>query len=195
MFYIFQDVLQVFNDVSQCFTMFSEYRNDWHRHLGAFTISNCRIGDCQTPQKLAIMQQGSAIMPQKWSHAKLPYWMKTEHWSNSVPGRQFPMGSQCSTPLVPWFNHQKKKIICTHSPLEFFFQEQSYSSLHSGRSLAWDHVRGDIDDSCGAIADFCGVVADPCGAYAIGGRAGADAATAFVARLAKHKTLLNIVNH
>ena len=26
-------------------------------------------------------------------------------------------------------------------PLEFFFQEQSYSSLHSGRSLAWDHVR------------------------------------------------------
>ena len=39
-------------------------------------------------------------------------------------------------------------------PLEFFFQEQSYSSLHSGRSLAWDHVRGDTDDPCGAIADF-----------------------------------------
>ena len=70
------------------------------------------------------------------------------------------------------------------SPLEFFFQEQSYSSLDSGRSLAWDHVRSDIDDSCGAIADFCGVVADfcgvvadpcgvvadPCGAFAIGGR-------------------------
>ena len=83
------------------------------------------------------------------------------------------------------------------APLEFFFQEQSYSSLHSGRSLAWDHVRGDIDDSCGAIADFCGVVADPGGAFAIVGRAGADAAaTAFVARLAKHhKTLLNIVKH
>ena len=47
------------------------------------------------------------------------------------------------------------------SPLEFFFQEQSYSSLHSGWSLAWDHVRGDIDDPCGAIADFCGVIADP----------------------------------
>ena len=58
------------------------------------------------------------------------------------------------------------------------------------------HVRGDIDDSCGAIADFCGVVADPCGAFAIGGHTGADAATALVARLAKHyKTLLNIVKH
>ena len=43
------------------------------------------------------------------------------------------------------------------APLEFFFQEQSYSSLHSGLSLAWDHVRADIDDPCDAIADFCGV--------------------------------------
>ena len=33
--------------------------------------------------------------------------------------------------------------------LEFVFQEQSYSSLHSGQSLAWDHVR---DDPCGVIA-------------------------------------------
>ena len=41
------------------------------------------------------------------------------------------------------------------------------SSLHSGRSLAWDHVRGDIDDPCGDIADFCGVIADPCGAVVI----------------------------
>ena len=55
----------------------------------------------------------------------------------------------------------------TQAPLEFFFQEQSYFSLHSGRSLAWDHVRGDIDDPCGAIADFCGVIADPCGVVAI----------------------------
>ena len=45
--------------------------------------------------------------------------------------------------------------------LKFVLQEQSYSSLHSGRSLAWDHVRGDIDDPCGAIADFCEVIADP----------------------------------
>ena len=52
------------------------------------------------------------------------------------------------------------------SPLEFFFQEQSYSSLHSGQSLAWDHVRADIDDPCGAIADFYGVIADFCGAIA-----------------------------
>ena len=53
------------------------------------------------------------------------------------------------------------------APLEFFSQEQSYSSLHSGRSLAWDHVHGDIDNPCGAIADFCGVIADPCGVAAI----------------------------
>ena len=66
--------------------------------------------------------------------------------------------------------------------LEFFFQEQSCSSLHSGRSLAWDQVRGDIDDPCSPIADFCGVIADPCGVVAIpeaiGGRAVADAADA-----------------
>ena len=72
------------------------------------------------------------------------------------------------------------------SPLEFFFQEQSYSSLHSGWSLARDHIRGDIDDPCSAIADFCGVIsnfcgviADPCGVVAIseaiGGPAGGDA--------------------
>ena len=75
-------------------------------------------------------------------------------------------------------------------PLEFFFQEQSYSSLHSGQSLAWDHVRCDMDDPCGAIADFCGVIADPCGVVAIpeaiGGLTVADAATPIVARLAKH---------
>ena len=85
------------------------------------------------------------------------------------------------------------------SPLEFVFQEQSYSSLHSGWSLAWDHVRGDIDDPCGIIADFCGVIANPCGVVAIpeaiGGRAVTEAGTPIVARLAKHKTLLNIVKH
>ena len=52
----------------------------------------------------------------------------------------------------------KSDMTCP-TPLEFFFQEQSYSSLHSGLSLAWDHIRGDIDDPCGAIADFCGVIA------------------------------------
>ena len=35
------------------------------------------------------------------------------------------------------------------APLEFVFQEQSCSSLHSGRSLAWDHILSDIDDPCG----------------------------------------------
>ena len=59
------------------------------------------------------------------------------------------------------------KNYCDNSPLEFVFQEQSYSSLHSGWSLAWYHVRGNTDDPCGAIADFCGVIADPCGVVAI----------------------------
>ena len=97
------------------------------------------------------------------------------------------------------------------SLLEFVFQEQSYSSLHSGRSLSWDHVRGDIDDPCGVIADFCGVIADfsgviadfcgviadPCGVVAIPEAIGVRrSATPIVARLAKHhKTLLNIVKH
>ena len=81
------------------------------------------------------------------------------------------------------------------TPLEFVSQEQSYSSLHSGLSLAWDHVRGDIDDPCGAIADFCWVIADPWGVVTIP-EAVADVATPIVARLIKHhKTLLNIVKH
>ena len=72
----------------------------------------------------------------------------------------------------------------TDAPLEFFFQEQSYSSLHSGWSLTRDHVRGNIDDPCGAITDFCGVNADPCGVVAIpeaiGSRTVTDAATPIV---------------
>ena len=83
------------------------------------------------------------------------------------------------------------------SPLEFFFQEQSYSSLHSGRSSAWDHVRGDIDDPCGAIADFCGVIADLCGVITdpFGDRR-RRCGDADRSRLAKyHKTLLNILKH
>ena len=31
-----------------------------------------------------------------------------------------------------------------HTPLEIVFQEQSYSSLHSGQSTAWDRFRGII---------------------------------------------------
>ena len=47
------------------------------------------------------------------------------------------------------------------TPLVFVFQEQSYYSLHSARSLAWDHSGSDIDYPCGVIANFCGVIADP----------------------------------
>ena len=82
------------------------------------------------------------------------------------------------SPGQVWEKHLREINISVESvetpPLEFFFEEQSYSSLHSGRCLAWDHVRGDIDDPCGAIADFCGVIANPCGVVviheAIGGR-------------------------
>ena len=58
-------------------------------------------------------------------------------------------------------------MIMPQTPLEFVFQEQSYSSLQSRQSLAWDHVRDYIDDHCGAIADFCGVIANPWGIVAI----------------------------
>ena len=54
-----------------------------------------------------------------------------------------------------------------NAPSEIVFQEQSYWSLHSGGSLAWDHFRGDIDDPCGIIADFCEVIANPYGVVAI----------------------------
>ena len=55
---------------------------------------------------------------------------------------------------------ESKFSVKLESPLEFVFQEQSYSSLHSGWSSAWDHVRG-------TIADFCGVIGNPCGVVAI----------------------------
>ena len=56
-------------------------------------------------------------------------------------------------------------MICLH--LCQVQQEQSYSSLHSGQSLAWDHVRSNINDPCGVIANFCRAIADPCGVVAI----------------------------
>ena len=52
------------------------------------------------------------------------------------------------------------------APLEFVFQEQSYSSLNSGWSLAWGHFRGNIDNPFCIIANCCGVITDPCGAIA-----------------------------
>ena len=59
----------------------------------------------------------------------------------------------------------------------------NHADMSTFSKQAWDHVRGDIDDPCGAIADFCGVIAIP---EAIDGRAGTDAATPIVARLVKH---------
>ena len=63
------------------------------------------------------------------------------------------------------------------TPSAFVFQEQSYSSLHSGRSLAWGPIRGDIDYPCGIIADFCGVTADAYSIVAIPEAIGGHAAT------------------
>ena len=73
-------------------------------------------------------------------------------------------------PLALWVHqyivHYSKSLcgcfIHANAPSEIIFEEQSYSSLHSGRSLEWDHFRGDIADFCGIIANFCGVIADPC---------------------------------
>ena len=105
----------------------------------------------------------------------------------------------CIRPLGRWVKPQPGNPPTPMVPLKFVFQEQSYSSLHSGWSLPWHHVRSDIDDPCGIIGDFCGVIADPCGVVAIpeaiGGNAVADAVTPIIARLAKHKTWLNIVKH
>ena len=52
--------------------------------------------------------------------------------------------------------------------MEIVFWEQSYSSLYSRRSLAWDHFCDDIANLffC-IIANFCSVVSDPCGIIAI----------------------------
>ena len=78
------------------------------------------------------------------------------------------------------------------SPLEFVFQEQSYSSLYSGRSLAWDHGCGDIDVPVAPSPISAELLPIP---EVIGGHAVADMATLIVARLAKYKTLLNILKH
>ena len=88
-------------------------------------------------------------------------------------------------------------ILYIQAPLEIVFQEQSYSSLHSGRSLAWDHFHSDIDDPCDIIANFCGVIADPCGVVAIPEVISSHRSVMpITARLTKHhKTLLNIVKY
>ena len=36
--------------------------------------------------------------------------------------------------------HKDHSLTESQTPLEFVFQEQSYSSFHSGRSLGWDHI-------------------------------------------------------
>ena len=49
------------------------------------------------------------------------------------------------------------------APLEIIFQEQSYCSLYSRQSLAWDHFCGFIHYPCGVIGDPYGIIDNPCG--------------------------------
>ena len=87
-----------------------------------------------------------------------------EMWMNS---------NNCREATDQTFDAKIYQICKFDAPLEFVFQEQSYSSLHSGQSLAWDHVRSNTDDPCGVIANFCRVITDPCDVAipkAIGGR-------------------------
>ena len=173
------NVLEVFHDVLLCLTMFYDVERVEQRSASATT---------RPP-----IASGITIMPQKSAMTQLPCRDRRESdpmlnsvlngdWSNSLPGRQIPKGR-----TLP-------------SGIRLPGTGLAYSSLHSGWSIAGDHVRGDIDDPCTVIADFRGVIADPCGVVAIpeaiGGRAVADTATPIVARLAKHHTtLLNIVKH
>ena len=77
----FHDVLRVFHDIL-CFTTFTMF---YKCSMMVYNVSRCLvtamigIGVC-TLQSL----QGSAIMHQKWSHAKLRL---NGDWRNSVPGR------------------------------------------------------------------------------------------------------------
>ena len=82
---------------------------------------------------------------------------------------------------------------CPDTPLEFVFQEQSYSSLDSGQSLAWITfvVISTIPAAPSPISAELSLIPE---AEAISSRAVADAVTPIIARLPKHhKTLLNIV--
>ena len=62
------------------------------------------------------------------------------------------------------WNHFCGIIGAEIASLEFFFQEQSYSGLHSGRSLAWDHVssarRLHIGARCGDVCVWGSDVSD-----------------------------------
>ena len=60
------------------------------------------------------------------------------------------------------------------APLEVF-QKQSYSSCHSGQSLAWDHFQGVITNPCSIIAIPVAIGGDAVGDEAIVDSAGADA--------------------
>ena len=83
-------------------------------------------------------------------------------------------------------NHGDMSTFSKPDPLGIFLTGTEFlqSSLHSGRSLACHHVRGDIDSPCGTIADFCGVIADPCGVVMIGGLAEAIGSLAVADRCA-----------
>ena len=66
---------------------------------------------------------------------------------------------------VPYIWCQLREMML--SPFsKIVFHKQSYSSLHSGQSLAWDHFHCIIGNPCSITANLCGVIADPCGVIA-----------------------------
>ena len=71
--HVYDNVLWSFTSVSWCFTSVLRSLVSWETiGIGACTLQSPHR---QRLQGLAIMPQGSAIMPQKWSHAKLhPEW-------------------------------------------------------------------------------------------------------------------------
>ena len=83
--------------------MFRESCNEWHRRMHYLQTPLHWMADCQslqgspiTLQASAITPPGSAIMKQKWSHAKLrPEWRLD-------PERQFPKGSMSNLIIRNW---------------------------------------------------------------------------------------------
>ena len=199
---MFHNVLQVFHGVSLCFTMFYDvlWVSKWSASASiGIGASNRHISDhvptiiAITPQHAGIGDNAAEIGKNAAGIGNITELLNSilnGDWSNSVSGRHFPMGAV--------------------APLEVVFQEQSCSSLHSWRSLAWDPLSGDITDPCGVNTDFCKVNTDPCGyrrslwlspipvplSWYLRRSAAAQSPLPIVEWLTKHrKTMLNIVKH
>ena len=71
---------------------------------------------------------------------------------STITVASLPISADCLRPIVARLAEHRKTLLNivkhyeTHS--EIVFQEQSYSSPHSGRSSAWDRFRGNINGPC-----------------------------------------------